>query len=46
MNKYRITAETVIEIEASSEEEAHDIFYDEVYEVDRHGITRIELVEP
>lgn len=43
--KYRIIAETIIEIEADSEDEAGEIFYDSVFEVDRHGKYRIEQVE-
>jgi hypothetical protein len=46
MPKYRITVETAIDIKADSEEEALERFYDEVYEVDRHGRTRVEVVEP
>jgi hypothetical protein len=45
MPKFRITAETAIVITADSEEEALEQFYDEVYEVDRHGRTRVEVVE-
>lgn len=45
MPKYRITAETTIDITADSEDEALERFYDEVYEVDRHGRTRVEVME-
>ncbi len=42
--KYRVIIETVIEIEAESEQAAAEEFYDGVYEVDRHGNYRIEPV--
>ncbi len=46
MPKYRITVDTVIVVDADSEDEALERFYGEVYEVDRHGRTRVEVVEP
>jgi hypothetical protein len=45
MPKFKIIAETEIIIEADTEEDATERFYDEVYEVDRHGITKVEVIE-
>lgn len=45
VSKYKIIAETEIEVEADNEEEAFDAFYDNVYEVSRSGCMSILLME-
>lgn len=42
--RFRITVETVIDIEADNQDEALEQFYDSIYEVDRHGNYRIEAL--